>query len=635
MSKYQLLVEVEYGEPQAKRIQQTVRDCHADDLKQAKVEAARVWQTLQAQGTSQPRVRVVEAESRRVVYVLPKIHKSEQGRLRWQPGDPHPLDDLFPYAREAQRDLTVALERLQETVRQFAARELAQTREALPQTLSQAELGAEQAAYSTFKNQKHYQHAQALLAYLRRQQMAARCFVAQAAVDLATELLSPDPPAEDSPDLFGQLGSARDWRKRVAQFERHLTEVREQFQRSEGYFETKMVRRGNKLHGPYRVYRWREADGRLYTVHLGRTDYAHGEAPQEFVAGAWEGYQVFTKQQPARSPEELLIAGLRWLAQQSAWSSRSDRKFGKSLLEQSQKRPLSVEQLRALYRLLERYQTPLEDAEPDWTLPDLSLLEDSLAQRQATSDKAALGQIDADASTYLVRFPYEEEQVRQINAIWKKHGGKGWRPAQQVWQIGGTAGPDLFAGFPEFERTETALTLQAEMQAETQAKVEAEARAREQTERACQAWAAFRRGQLRQLDLRKPLKSGRVLFAHQREAVQWLLEHGQGILADDLGLGKTTSALVAAKALELPILVICPVTLKENWLAEARLVDVSIQPHSWAKVPVPPETEFVLICDEASYAQTWDAQRTQAMIRLARAPQCRAIYLLSGTPIKG
>ena len=91
---------------------------------------------------------------------------------------------------------------------------------------------------------------------------------------------------------------------------------------------------------------------------------------------------------------------------------------------------------------------------------------------------------------------------------------------------------------------------------------------------------------------------------------------------------------MAAKALELPILVICPVTLRDNWLAEAQLVDVRIQVHSWAKIPLPPETDFVLICDEAQYAQTYDSQRTQAMLRLARARACRGVYLLSGTPIK-
>jgi hypothetical protein len=564
-----------------------------------------------------------------------RFAKSQQGRLLWAPGDPHPLDDLFQEAQQAQEQVTAALTRLQETVRQFASRELAQAPEALPQALTTAEVSAERAAHTTLKDQKHYHHAQALLAYLRRRQMSARLQVAQAAIDLAAALLEPDEPGEDAADVLGQLGRASDWRKQVAQFEQQVTALREQFTRSEGWFDTRLVRRGKRVHGPYLTYRWRESDGRVYTVYLGRTDREHGEAPAEFTPGAWAGYQVFTKRQPARSPEELLIAGLRRLAEQSAFGSKSDRKFGKSLLEQSQVRPLTVPQLRALYSLLARYQAALESGEQGLALPDPERLEDYLTEREAAHVQEPRGKIDATATTYIVRFPFDEARVRQVKAIWKKHGGPGWQERLKVWSIGDTAGLDLFAAFPDFERTPEALALHEQMLMEVQARAEAEARAREQVEREQAAWAAFRRQQLRQLDLAQPLSpSGRVLFAHQREAVHWLLSNGKGILADDLGLGKTSSALVAAKALELPILVICPVTLKDNWLAEAQFVDACIQVHSWAKIPAPPETDFVLICDEAAYAQTWDAQRTQAMIRLARAPACRATYLLSGTPIK-
>lgn len=566
--------------------------------------------------------------------VEPRIGKSVQGRLRWQPGDEHPLDALFPYASAAQEELARAVARLQESVHQLATHELALHPEALAQALELAEVQSEQTAYTLLKDQKHYYHAQALLAYLRRQQMAARLQTAQAAVDLAMGLVASSAETLDPPDLWGHLGSARDWRKLVAQFEARLTEVREQAQRSEGWFETKVVRRGKRLHGPYLVYRWRETDGRVCTVHLGRTDEAHSEAPAEFVAGAWAGYEALTKRRLARSPEELLLAGLRRLVEQSAFRSRSDRKFGKSLWEQSKVRPLSVPQLRALYSMLTRYQPTLEAGEEGIALPDPERLRDYLAEREAAQATAQTGQIDADGKTYRVRFPYHPAQVGLIRAIWKKHGGQGWQRAEEAWLLSDTAGPDLFAAFPAFERTEAALALHATMQAEVQAREEAEARLRAEQEQERLAWAAFRQQQLQRLDLAQPLKSGRVLYAHQREAVRWLLAGGKGILADDLGLGKTTSSLVAAKAFELPILVICPVTLKDNWLAEARLVDVRIQPHSWAKIPEPPETDFVLICDEAHYAQTWDAQRTQAMLRLACANECRGVFLLSGTPVK-
>jgi SNF2 family DNA or RNA helicase len=44
-----------------------------------------------------------------------------------------------------------------------------------------------------------------------------------------------------------------------------------------------------------------------------------------------------------------------------------------------------------------------------------------------------------------------------------------------------------------------------------------------------------------------------------------MIERKRVILAHDLGLGKTRSALIAAKAYELPIIVICPASLVINW----------------------------------------------------------------------
>jgi len=55
------------------------------------------------------------------------------------------------------------------------------------------------------------------------------------------------------------------------------------------------------------------------------------------------------------------------------------------------------------------------------------------------------------------------------------------------------------------------------------------------------------------------------LMPHQREGALWLLQQGSGLLAFDMGLGKTATALVAADA---PILVVCRKALKENWVRE-------------------------------------------------------------------
>lgn len=57
-----------------------------------------------------------------------------------------------------------------------------------------------------------------------------------------------------------------------------------------------------------------------------------------------------------------------------------------------------------------------------------------------------------------------------------------------------------------------------------------------------------------------------TLMPHQREGAIWLLQQGSGLLAYDMGLGKTIIGLVAADA---PVLVVCPKSLKENWVREA------------------------------------------------------------------
>lgn len=138
------------------------------------------------------------------------------------------------------------------------------------------------------------------------------------------------------------------------------------------------------------------------------------------------------------------------------------------------------------------------------------------------------------------------------------------------------------------------------------------------------------------IDLTAPLPSGRQLFEHQRAGVARLIAQAKIILADEMGLGKTTTALVAAKAFQLAhgwrVVVVAPVSLRQNWYTEAEGVGVQIEVHSWAKVPPPPEADFVLIADEAHYAQTLRSQRTKGFLALAGRARC--VYALTGTPMK-
>ena len=140
-------------------------------------------------------------------------------------------------------------------------------------------------------------------------------------------------------------------------------------------------------------------------------------------------------------------------------------------------------------------------------------------------------------------------------------------------------------------------------------------------------------------NLKARLPDGRCLFRHQRLAVRWLLARRGGILADGMGLGKTLSALAAARAMvrlaNCRVVVLAPAALTPHWQREAASLNLALELHSWARLPMElPEAGTVLIADEAHFAQSIKALRTQAFLRLARHPRLRAIWLLSGTPMK-
>jgi len=106
-----------------------------------------------------------------------------------------------------------------------------------------------------------------------------------------------------------------------------------------------------------------------------------------------------------------------------------------------------------------------------------------------------------------------------------------------------------------------------------------------------------------------------------------------------MGLGKTLTALLAARALQralpLKLLVIAPVGLHDHWRREAAALDLAPELLSWARLPSDlPEAGTLLVVDEAHFGQSMAAQRTQGLLRLARHPRLRAIWLLTGTPMK-
>lgn len=136
-----------------------------------------------------------------------------------------------------------------------------------------------------------------------------------------------------------------------------------------------------------------------------------------------------------------------------------------------------------------------------------------------------------------------------------------------------------------------------------------------------------------------PLPDGRRLLAHQRTAVRWLLARRGAVLADAMGLGKTLTALVAARGMarlsDCRVVVVAPAGLRHHWLQEAAALGLRLELHSWARLPAElPEAGTILIADEAHHAQSLRAARTRRFLRLARHPRLRVLWLLTGTPMK-
>jgi len=66
-------------------------------------------------------------------------------------------------------------------------------------------------------------------------------------------------------------------------------------------------------------------------------------------------------------------------------------------------------------------------------------------------------------------------------------------------------------------------------------------------------------------------KRGWKAFKHQEEGIEFLLKNPKCVLADDMGLGKTYQSIVAALECEAErVLIVCPASLKINWMREVQ-----------------------------------------------------------------
>jgi SWI/SNF-related matrix-associated actin-dependent regulator 1 of chromatin subfamily A len=151
----------------------------------------------------------------------------------------------------------------------------------------------------------------------------------------------------------------------------------------------------------------------------------------------------------------------------------------------------------------------------------------------------------------------------------------------------------------------------------------------------------------------KPLTS---LFKHQARAVSQIdLWNGRALIADDPGLGKSLSSLawVIKRKTQLPLVVICPASLKYNWNREVRIhtglstmilegtktfklkkVDVIIINydilHHWVDLLRERNNQTIII-DECHYIKNLKTKRYKSVKKLCKGVP--HVLCLSGTPL--
>lgn len=148
-------------------------------------------------------------------------------------------------------------------------------------------------------------------------------------------------------------------------------------------------------------------------------------------------------------------------------------------------------------------------------------------------------------------------------------------------------------------------------------------------------------------------------LSHQKTAIETLVPNDRFILADAMGVGKTTSAIIASVELNVEkILIVCPSSLKINWKREIELYTdkkiTIIDGKQWVNdsnyyiinfdilknfySSDSPDNDIIrkfgfdlMIVDEAHVMSSTTSQRAKILIDIANS--IKKVWLLTGTPI--
>lgn len=154
-----------------------------------------------------------------------------------------------------------------------------------------------------------------------------------------------------------------------------------------------------------------------------------------------------------------------------------------------------------------------------------------------------------------------------------------------------------------------------------------------------------------------PLNLNKKPFDHQILAGQFLLNNKKSILADEMGGGKTFSAILSASNIQGKKLVVCPASLKLNWKKEIEVIPGQqievINGKGWIDCPGWTIVNYDILCkhidsildsnfnvvifDEVHYCKAVNnsgkpaSKRAELFLKIAE--KIENVYLLTGTPI--
>ena len=142
-----------------------------------------------------------------------------------------------------------------------------------------------------------------------------------------------------------------------------------------------------------------------------------------------------------------------------------------------------------------------------------------------------------------------------------------------------------------------------------------------------------------------PAPEGKSYLPYQEEGIRaivsrYTLGMKGNLLADDMGLGKTVQAIgvINAEPDIQKILIICPKSLKLNWLSEldewlVKQTTVAIDVVTYEGLPkIGMKFYDLMIVDEAHYVKNEGSLRTQRILHAAK--WSKRVLLLTGTPME-